>query len=220
VSKEEGEIMGMYGHLRQITPEELDQLRRDPDTLEQFLFGEVEANAPKIRAALERVQDIARKAEERGRTNDSAEIEKTRALILKELMGTGVHAHGAPIEEGLSLEKYWHALHYLLTGKTEGAPPPLGNAILGGEEIGEERDYGRIRFLTPQQVRKVSEALASISRKDLAGRFNVQRMKASNVIYPCRNQEELNFALDYFEQLVNYYSDAASRGNAVLLYVE
>jgi len=210
----------MYGRLRQITPDELGQFQRDPATLEQFLFGEAEANAPKIRAALARVQDIAREAKARGQVDDPADREKTRALILKELMGTGVRVQDGSTEKGLSLEKSWHALHYLLTGKTEAAPPPLGNAILGGEEIGEERDYGRVRFLTPQQVREVAEALAAISKEELPGRFDVKRMKVSKVIYPCRDQQELDIALDYFGQLVGYYSDAAKRGNAMLLYIE
>lgn len=212
--------MGMRGHVRQITPDELNRFRQDPDTLEAFLFGEVEAAAPKIREALERVQQFAREAEASGQKNDLAEIEKTRALIMRELTSAGINPQGPATGGGLSLEKSWHALHYLLTGKTEAAPPPLGNAILGGEEIGEERDYGRVRFLTPQQVREVAEALATISKEDLLSRFDVQRMQASKVIYPCRNQEELDIAMQYFEQLADYYSDAAGRGNAMLLYVE
>jgi hypothetical protein len=214
----------MYGHVRQITPEELNQLQRNPESVEQFLFGKIEANTPAIRAALERVQQIAIRAKSNGQMQDPAEIEKTRALILNELSRTGVQvqdgAGDGAGDEGLSLEKSWHALHYLLTGTIETAAPPLGNAILGGEEIGEERDYGRVRFLTPEQVGEVARALGSLSKDDLVGRFDVKKMKAANVIYPCRDQSEFELAQHYFEQLSRYYADAAASGSAILLWLE
>lgn len=37
-----------------------------------------------------------------------------------------------PDEEWLTLEKSWHALHYLLNGTVDKAAPPLGNTIMGG----------------------------------------------------------------------------------------
>ena len=213
--------MGMYGHVRQITPEELNQLQLHSQSVEQFLFGKTETNAPIIRAALERVQEIAKRAKAaNGQTQDPAELEKTRALILKELESTGVRVQEGAGEDGLSLEKSWHALHYLLTGTTEAGAPPLGNAILGGEEIGEERDYGRVRFLTPQQVRDVAVALGSLSKEDLVARFDVKKMKAASVIYPCRDQSEFELAQHYFEQLSHYYADAAANENAILFWVE
>ena len=210
----------MYGHVRQITPEELNQLQRNPESVEQFLFGKIEANAPAIRAALERVQQIAKRAKSNGQMQDPAEIEKTRALILNELARTGVQVQDGAGDEGLSLEKSWHALHYLLTGTTETAASPLGNAILGGEEIGEDRDYGRVRFLTPEQVGEVARALGSLSKDDLVGRFDVKKMKAANVIYPCGDESEFELAQHYFEQLSRYYADAAASGSAILLWLE
>jgi hypothetical protein len=74
----------------------------------------------------------------------------------------------------LNLEKSWHVLHYLLTGKAEKAPPPVGNAILGGQDIGGDLGYGPARFLTPQQVREVRIALSAIS-KDGLGKGSILR---------------------------------------------
>jgi hypothetical protein len=208
--------VGMYGHIRQITPEQLKQFQRDPESLEKFLFGAIEANAPKMLAALERVQEIARTAKASGQIEDATERERTRSLILKELMSAGAPTPG----DGLSLEKSWHALHYLLTGTSQPAPSAVGNAILGGEEIGDERDYGRVRFLTTREVREVAEALAATSKEDLARHFDIEKMKAAKVIYPCRDQSEFELAQDYFEQLSDYYVDGAASGNAMLLWVE
>jgi hypothetical protein len=178
----------MYGHLQQITPSELEQLRLDPRldprAVEEFIHGKMLADAPKIKAAL------------------------------------GAPYQDGPSEDGLRLEKSWHLLHYPLTGKTEEAPPPLGNAILGGEEIGENRDYGRVRGLTPVQVREVATALATISEDDLLQGADLDRMTAAKVIYPCRDPSEVELAQHYNEQMVRYYADPAANGNAMLLYLD
>jgi hypothetical protein len=90
---------------------------------------------------------------------------------------------------------------------------------LGGQEIGDNLGYGPARFLTPQQVREVAAALASISKVDLRGRFDLKAMMAAN-IYPVRDSSELELAQDHFEPLSHYYAEAAASGNAMLLWVE
>ena len=54
-------------------------------------------------------------------------------------------APGTP-GHSVSLDKAWHGLHYLLCGKLEPAPGPLGQAVFGGSEIGENRGYGSERY--------------------------------------------------------------------------
>jgi hypothetical protein len=210
--------MGMRGHVRSITPSQLKEFQRNPKTVHTAVHGKAKANAAKIKDALARAQEIAMKARASGRMGDPAEQEKARALILKELQGGGINLQGGSDENGLNLEKSWHVLHYLLTGKAEEAPPPLGNAILGGTEIGGDLGYGPARFLTALQVREVAAALASISADDLAKRFNLEAMISAQ-IYPVRDEGELELAQDYFQQLSHYYADAAAAGNAMLLYV-
>src|ERR1035438_9684413 len=113
----------MYGHLRQITPVELDRLQNDPESLEDFIHGKMLANAGKTMAALQRVQQIGLNAKAAGILSNPAEQEKVRAQIIQELAASGVvPGQDGATEEGLSLEKSWHALHYLLTGKAEQAP--------------------------------------------------------------------------------------------------
>jgi hypothetical protein len=140
----------------------------------------------------------------------------------KELAGVGVKVgagvdHG-PTEDGLNLEKSWHVLHYLLTGKAEKAPPLVGNAILGGQDIGGDLGCGPARFLTPQQVREVRTALSAISKDGLRKRFDLKAMMAAR-IYPVRDQSELRLAEDYFPLASRYYAEAAAAGNAMLLWV-
>jgi hypothetical protein len=118
----------------------------------------------------------------------------------------------------LNLEKSWHVLHYLLTGKVEEAPPPLGNAILGGKEIGEDLGYGPARFLRRSRSARLQRPWRRFPGDDLAGRFDLKAMKAAR-IYPVRDKSELDLAQNYFEQLPGYYSGAAANGNAMLLWV-
>lgn len=212
--------MGMYGRLRQITPVELERLRSNPEGIVEIVEGKALENAEAAEAALVRVQKIVTEFQISAKASDPVEQKKIKALILKDLEAAGVCIPGESKEEGLSLEKSWHVIHYLLTGKIDQAPPPLGSAVLGGEEIGEERDYGRVRFLTPQQVRAVAEALAPISKDDLVRRFDIESMRAAQVIYPIRSTNEVEFAQQYFEQLSRYYADAAASGNAMLLWIE
>jgi Domain of unknown function (DUF1877) len=218
--------MGMRAQCRRITAAQLDELKKTPDKIENFVhsgFGVDSASAHAARAALEKVQAIGLEARASGRLNDPAEREKIRDQILKELATAGVKFPSDPAsddssEDSLNLEKSWHVLHYLLTGEPEGARPPLGNAILGGKEIGEERDYGRARFLTPGQVAEVASAIAHVSKDDLSRRFDLQRMKAVR-IYAATDPGDLELAQMYFDRLSRYYQAAANQ-DAMLLWIE
>jgi|SRR5579859_329131 len=212
--------MGMIGHLRQVTPDELTKMRSNPASVRNLLQGRMPASVEDMKAALQRVQEIGMKAEAKGPVTDPEEIAKVRAKILQELESVGAKVPGdGPDEDGLSLEKSWHTLHYLLSGSAEEADSPPGNAILGGKQIGPDLGYGPARFLTPNQVREVAAALKKVSNDDLARRFDLNAMKAAK-IYACKDEGELELAQHYFQHVVQYYTEAASRGNAMLLYLD
>lgn len=122
----------------------------------------------------------------------------------------------------IEIDKAWHGIHYLLVCTSEGGPEPLGLAVVGGEEFGPEVGYGPARFLTPMQVRDVSKALSALSPQELATRFDPKDMEKKE-IYPTiwvRDEEEaLAYLLEYYDPLVVFYRDAASRGDAVLQWL-
>jgi Domain of unknown function (DUF1877) len=210
--------MGMYGRLRQVTLTELANLKVNPEEVEEFIHGKAE-NAEAAEAALDRVKKLVTDFQLSEKASDPIEQQKLRAEILEDLKAAGVRLPGETPESGLSIEKSWQVIHYLLTGKIDQAPPPLGNAILGGEEIGQERDYGRVRFLSPVQVREVAYALSGISRDVLFQRFDIESMKAAK-IYPRMDHLDLEWVMHYFESLSRYYAEAATNGNAMLLWIE
>jgi hypothetical protein len=211
--------VGMIGHIRQITPDELRKLRRNPRQVKRLLHGKRRANSGKVVAALQRVHELGMQAIASGATSNPEGRERIRTQILRELESAGVRVpRDGPDEEGLRLEKSWHSLHYLLTGSAGAAAPPLGNAVLGGTPIGGDLGYGPARVLDSEQVREVASALAGLSMDDLARRFDLRAMSAAKV-YACDDEDELELAQHYFEHLVRYYADAAARGNAMLLYI-
>ena len=123
----------------------------------------------------------------------------------------------------IDLDKAWHGIHYLLTGRSEGGDPPHSLAVFGGEEFGPEVDYGPARFLTAEQVRNVAEALSELSPAALARRFDPKDMEAKqiypDVIWVRDGKEALDYALDNYQQLKLFYRDAAARGDAVIQWL-
>ena len=77
----------------------------------------------------------------------------------------------APPSNHLDIERAWNAIHFLLNGEELPEPgavaPPLLNVVYGGEEIGEDIGYGSARFLLPQQVRELADALQDISADEI-----------------------------------------------------
>jgi hypothetical protein len=124
--------------------------------------------------------------------------------------------------QGLSVEKMWQALHYLLTGEASDALAPLGLALLGGAEIGEDLGYGPPRLLEPEQVRAVAQALAALPFEQAFRRFDPAKMEKLQ-IYPGvwdEPEEDLREELKHhYEELVAHYAAAARSGDAMLLAI-
>ena len=122
----------------------------------------------------------------------------------------------------IDLDKAWHGLHYLLTGKAWGGEKPASLAIVGGEDIGDDQGYGPARFVTPEQVGQVAAALASLSDETLAQRYDVAAMDKLQ-IYPGTwerdGQESFDYLRHNFRALARFYADAAQRGDAVLQWI-
>jgi hypothetical protein len=122
----------------------------------------------------------------------------------------------------VDVDKMWEALHFLLTGQAFGGTPPLSNALLGGTEIGPDRGYGPVRFLTPDEVQEVATALQGISHVELRSRFNPTDLER-NEIYSMNWDEPVDELFDdlrsHFDLVTACYRDAAAKHNAMLLWI-
>ena len=131
---------------------------------------------------------------------------------------------GEPHPQGrhLDIDKTWHAIHFLLNGEKWEGDPPLLNAVLGGDPIGEEDvGYGPARSLSPEEVRKVADALDGIPAHELLGRFDAAALNDEE-IYPhgwsC-TEEERQYLSSYYLELVAFLRRASQAGDAMILYL-
>jgi hypothetical protein len=124
-------------------------------------------------------------------------------------------------EGWFDVDKAWHVIHYLLTGESWGGAGPLANAVLGGVPISEEDvGYGPARFIRAAEVAETARALEAISADQLWAKFDAEAM-AKAQIYPDLqgDEEDREYVCDHFEHLKKFFATAASRQQAMLLYL-
>jgi len=126
--------------------------------------------------------------------------------------------------DALALGKEWHAIHFLLNGVAGEAPPPLGLVVFGGVPVSaDDMGYGPATLRTADEVRAIAKALAPIDEDTLGKRFDPARMDALE-IYPTVWQrdgaEGLDAVADTFQRLKTYYTKAAKKGLAMLVWIE
>lgn len=123
--------------------------------------------------------------------------------------------------EPLDLGRAWHGLHVLLNGSAWGGSPPLFDAVLGGVPLGDPTSYEPIRFVSPEQVEAVAEALPPA--EDLVPRFTHKAMRLAEA-YPDSAWDEPDaltaFLLPAYAHLVQLFTDAGAAGDAVLITLD
>lgn len=130
-------------------------------------------------------------------------------------------AYGGPGTGSLDIDKSWHIIHFLRTGRLWGGEGPLACAVLGGRVLeGTDTGYGPFRYLMPQEVRQVSEALATVPFIDLWSRL---KLEETEQIYPgswgAEGDIERTYVSRNYEAMCSFYEAASKSGNAVLLYI-
>jgi hypothetical protein len=124
--------------------------------------------------------------------------------------------------ELLSLDKAWHGVHYLLTGAVEPTETPIGQAVLGGVEVGEDfSGYGPARVFDQEQTATIGHALDDPALEDNArSRFDPRRMTELG-IYPFGwDAESLEWLLSPLRDLRRFYAGAAAGKRAIVTCLE
>jgi len=116
------------------------------------------------------------------------------------------------------VDKAWHGIHYLLTGTAWEGREPFCWAVMAPEDIGPDLGMGPARLLTPEQVVRLAAALDSLTVDELSARFDPGQMQALQ-IYPDRiwqDDDSLDYLMENFQLMADFYRDAAARADGVL----
>jgi len=235
--------MSMMATFIQVEPGVLDRLRDDPTFAEQLftpatpavpgfdsetMRAMILARGPQLMAGAMDMHPQFREELER-RLGASQEALRSGAggeavlrLMQERLRPPGGAAAATGRRGSLSLDKAWHGVHYLLTGEVEQADTPIGQAVLGGVEVGDDfSGYGPARLLDVTQTAAVADALAHPEvEPDARARFDAQRMTELR-IYPFGwDAESLEWLLSSLADLRRFYSDTAVQGWAILTCLE
>ena len=229
--------MSMMAELRLVSPRVLEILRQDPSLVDAALRtglptlpGQddlpLPASVAKLLASLppaERARMESQMAQQMAALRDSPQVsglfderedDLEEGRVELERLGVTAEDLGPP----LGIDKAWHGVHFLLTGSSTDTTPPLGAAILGGQELGEDLGYGPARYLSPAEVAAVADALAPLTADDLAQRYDPSAMERQK-IYPghWHEPDSEDWLLETFDEVKAYYAQARERGYGMLL---
>lgn len=128
------------------------------------------------------------------------------------------------LEEGatISIDKAWHALHFLLTGTPWDGEPPLDFLLKGSVEIADgEEDERFVHACTASETQAIHDALQGIGAEQLQQRFEPEQL-LKLAIYPYMGQQplpdgdDLRYCLHHFAKLKSFV-DRAARSRLGLL---
>jgi Domain of unknown function (DUF1877) len=121
----------------------------------------------------------------------------------------------------LYLDKAWHGLHFLLTGSAWDTTDGAGEAVLGGEEIGDDVGYGPARLLRPDRVSAIAAGLRDVEGDTLRARYDAAALTAADIYPGVWDEPDVFDAYlgPYFDSLRIFYIAAADEGQAVLLAI-
>jgi hypothetical protein len=122
----------------------------------------------------------------------------------------------------LAMDKEWGGIQFLLNGDPDSTKGPYGQVIFGGQEIGPDMGYGPARVLNAKQVAEIASHLQTLSADSLRSRYDASAMTRM-MIYPeiweRDGTEALDWLLEGYSRLVDFYGRAAARGKAVVLAI-
>ena len=130
-------------------------------------------------------------------------------------------------ENFLYLDKAWEGMFFIITGQSlaeaEEEEAPLLGILMGPTEIDPDQDmgYGPATYTTAEQTRAIYNAIKDLTKEELSANYDPNRM-AEKGVYPDIWQDDenaLEYLLDYFDNLKNFYKKAVEKGEAVVTFL-
>jgi hypothetical protein len=132
------------------------------------------------------------------------------------MAGAGSRTGG--VLASLSIDKAWHGVHYLLCGKADQVSDIAAQAVMGGDEIGDDDSgYGPARCFAPDLVAKI---VAALDRPGLDAEMRARFVPDDMIrlgIYPGGwPPDSLAWLTEEFDRMREFYRDAAANRRAML----
>ena len=129
----------------------------------------------------------------------------------------------------MDIDKAWGSILYLLTGKAFASGSPedevdsLNRIFFSAQFFDEDMDvgYGPAHYLTPEQVAGINRKIASLTEADLKSHYDPEAMNKEEKLYPSLdwNEKIFDYLYFHFQALQSFFATAASRGEAIVTYL-
>lgn len=237
--------MSMMARFVAVAPKRLEQVRNSPEGVEALFVAQLPPARAKSREALQ--ERVRKQAPEALRASLDRAPPEMRAQFLRnfgisesdlaqpdvgEILSQrftervakqmpDAQKTGEPRARSISLDKAWHGLHYLLCGSAEPVPGPLGQAVFGGTEFGDDMGYGPARCFSVAETSDIARALQAPGLETiLRNRFDAGTMEQLG-IYPGGVWDEgPDWLIDAFRDLRDFYAGASAAGQGVVTVIE
>ena len=198
--------MGMTCSLHRLSPNDIEELARNPESLARVLGLD---DGPPVREV--RPRGIL------------GQLLRLSPITISEVDPEAPDGSLAPDpEKTLDIDKAWHGLHFLFTGTAEEGSEPACYMVKGGDELDDE---GFARALRPQQVKRFADYLTRLSDADLDQRYDPERMTALK-IYPFDDwnqrsidEEPRQWLHEGFRDLRDFVQRAADAGEGLVIHI-
>ncbi len=212
----EGHEMGMYAKFRHVSVKELKAAKKEPANFYRSLYGlrgkpvdrsvMLQSLGQQIGAAIKasplaqeftgipEAQRVAQAVLHRKAPDQSDQEVLARKMVelLPRIDFRPNLSQFAPkvtkVPKGLELEKSWHCLHFMFSGKVwKTGKAAIEKAILGGAEIPDTEGimgYGPVRFLESGEVKKITVALENYPIERAAAKFDPRAASAAKIYCP------------------------------------
>ncbi len=124
-------------------------------------------------------------------------------------------------ERHLDIDKAWHAIHFLLNQDQYQAHELL-NIVFGGEALGNaDLGTGPARAIPAAEVAAMATVVRSIGVDELRARWDPVELQEHD-IYPeiwDDGDDALNYVLDNYARLVDFFVAAARDDDAIITYI-
>ena len=194
--------MGTYGSLLRIRAEDVDWIRANPREF-AFDFLHYERPKPKTGGILGWLKGLSPITVSVASEHEPAPSASGRSSV-----------------EDLDLEKSWHGLHFLFTGKADGGLQPMAFMMNGGEDVGEDAWGDPVaRLFSPEQVRTIDAFLGALAKDALVKRYDPERMNELDIYPGGWEPEGGEYLLDSFGDLQQFMRDAVVAGDWVAVHI-